>query len=65
MKIVRLMNSPGGRIGRGVAGVALIVAGAFTGGAGGLVLALVGLVPLAAGAFGVCLAAPLLRAAAR
>ena len=49
MRIVRLMNSPGGRIARGLAGAALIVAGGVTGGFGGLVLALVGLVPLAAG----------------
>jgi len=65
MRIVRLMNSPQGRIARGLAGVALIAAGVVTGGTGGLVLALVGLVPLAAGVFGVCLAAPLLRAPAR
>jgi hypothetical protein len=50
---------------RGLAGVALVAAGWITGGAGGLVLALVGLVPLTAGAFGICLAAPLLRAPAR
>ena len=65
MRIVRLMNSPGGRIARGLAGAALIVAGGVTGGSGGLVLALVGLVPLVAGAAGICLAAPLLRAPAR
>ena len=65
MRIVQLMNSPGGRIARGLGGVALIAAGAAAGGTGGLVLALVGLVPLAAGTFGVCLAAPLLGAAAR
>ncbi|HCU96765.1 MAG TPA: DUF2892 domain-containing protein [Actinobacteria bacterium] len=65
MRIVRLMNSPGGRIARGLAGAALIVAGGVTGGFGGLVLALVGLVPLVAGAAGICLAAPLLRAPAR
>jgi hypothetical protein len=65
MKIVRVMNSRGGRLARGLAGVALIVAGAVTGGTGGLVLAVIGLVPLAAGATGTCLAAPLLRAPAR
>ena len=47
------------------AGVALIIAGIGTGGAGGLVLAVIGVVPLAAGAAGVCLAAPLLRAPLR
>ena len=65
MRIVRLMNSPGGRVARVLAGVALIAAGGITAGAGGLVLALVGLVPLAAGTAGNCLAAPLLRAPAR
>jgi hypothetical protein len=48
MKIVKLMNSPPGRAGRALAGVALIAAGVLTGGPGGLVLALAGLVPLAA-----------------
>ena len=47
---------------RAAAGLALIVAGAVTGGTGGLVLALIGLVPLAAGAAGVCVAAPVLNA---
>lgn len=65
MKIVRLMNSPGGRAGRVLAGAALIAAGIVAGGTGGLILGLVGLVPLAAGALGLCLAAPLLRAPAR
>jgi hypothetical protein len=65
MKMVRLMNSPGGRIGRALAGAALIAAGVAVGGAAGLALGIVGLVPLAAGVLGVCLAAPLLRASAR
>jgi hypothetical protein len=65
MKVVKLMNSPQGRVGEALAGVALIAAGVFTGGPGGLVLALVGLVPLAAGATGTCLGAPLLRAPLR
>ena len=65
MRIVRLMNSPAGRTGRALAGAALIAAGWATGGPGGLVLALIGLIPLAAGAAGICLAAPLLRAPAR
>ena len=45
----------------------LIAAGTLAGGAGGLglVLALIGVVPLTAGAFGLCLAAPLLRAPVR
>lgn len=62
MRIVQLMNSPAGRTGRTVAGLLLIAAGIA---AGGLVLAVIGLVPLAAGAFGRCLAAPLLRAPVR
>lgn len=65
MKFVRLMNSTTGRGARIVAGLALIAAGAATGGVGGLVIALVGLVPLGAGAAGACLAAPLLRAPLR
>ncbi len=65
MKMVQLMNSPAGRIGRVLAGAALIAAGVLAGGAGGVVLGVVGLVPLAAGALGICFAAPLLRASAR
>jgi hypothetical protein len=61
MKIVKLMNSVPGRAGRALAGVVLIAAGGLTGGTDGLVLALVGLMPLAAGAAGVCLPAPVLR----
>jgi hypothetical protein len=62
MKVVKMMNSVPGRAGRALAGMVLIAAGGLTGGTGGLVLALVGLVPLAAGAAGVCLPAPLLPA---
>ncbi len=65
MKIVRMMNSTAGRSARVLAGVALIAAGAAVGGGTGLVLALVGLVPLVAGAAGACLAAPLLHAPLR
>ncbi len=61
MRVVQLMNSPAGRVARAVAGLALIGAGAAIGGTGGLVLALIGVVPLAAGAAGACLAAPLMR----
>lgn len=61
MKIVRLMNSPAGRAARAGVGLAMIVAGAAIGGTGGLVLALIGVVPLVAGAAGACLAAPLMR----
>lgn len=65
MKIVRLMNSPAGRGARAIAGLGLIAAGAAVGGGTGLVLALVGLVPLAAGIGGACVAAPLLHAPLR
>jgi len=63
--MVRFMNGSAGRSVRVLAGVALIIAGLTTGGAGGLILAVVGVVPLAAGAAGICLAAPLLRAPMR
>jgi hypothetical protein len=65
MKIVRIMNSTAGRGARVLAGIGLITAGAVIGGGTGLVLGLVGLVPLAAGAAGACLAAPLLHAPLR
>lgn len=42
MRIVWLMNSPGGRLSRGLPGAALLAAGVLLGGAGGLVLALIG-----------------------
>jgi hypothetical protein len=47
--MVRFMNGTAGRSVRVLAGVALIIAGLTTGGAGGLILAVVGVVPLAAG----------------
>jgi len=65
MRIVRMMNSTAGRSARALAGAGLIAAGAVVGGGTGLFLALVGLVPLAAGAAGACLAAPLLHAPLR
>ncbi len=65
MRIVQLMNSPAGRAGRTVAGLVLIAPGIAAGGIGGLVLAVIGLVPLGAGASGRCLAAPLFRAPVR
>jgi hypothetical protein len=49
-----------GRVVRGVAGVALIVLGlAVMNGLGGAIVALVGLLPLAAGVFDFCIFAPL------
>jgi hypothetical protein len=59
-KFLGFMASPAGRITRIVAGVALIAAGAVLGG-GWWALAVVGLVPLAAGILDVCVFAPLLR----
>ena len=58
MGLVRFMERPIGRIARGVVGLVLIGLGA---GLGGLwwILAVVGLVPLAAGVFNFCLLAPL------
>jgi len=52
------MASPAGRLARAAAGVVLIVLGIALGG-GGWILAAVGLVPLLAGVFDVCLLAPL------
>jgi hypothetical protein len=62
MKVVTMMNSVPGRLGRALVGVVLIAAGVLSGGTIGLMLALAGLMPLAAGAAGACLPAPLLRA---
>lgn len=58
---VRWMNGTSGRVARAAAGVALIVAGLLTGGAGGVVLGAVGAVALVAGGAGLCLVAPLAR----
>ena len=58
---VKFMSSTAGRATRVVAGLALIVIGALIGGAG-WILAVVGLVPLLAGVFDVCLFAPLFNA---
>jgi Inner membrane protein YgaP-like, transmembrane domain len=56
----RFLASPAGRVIRAVAGLVLIVLGlAVVGGVGGWILAIVGLVPLAAGVFDKCVFAPL------
>ncbi len=58
---VTFMSSTAGRIARIAAGLALIAWGLLgLGGTVGLVVAIVGLVPLLAGAFDGCLFAPLL-----
>ena len=61
MGFVQFMASTAGRITRVVAGLVLIAAGIGIGGAG-YILAVVGLVPLAAGALDFCVFAPLFNA---
>ncbi len=58
MSFLHFMERPIGRSLRAIAGIALVAIGLALGG-GWLVLAVVGLVPLAAGAFDFCLLAPL------
>jgi len=53
------MSSSVGRLVRAVAGIVLIVVG-FALGGGWITLAVIGLIPLFAGAFNVCLLAPLM-----
>jgi hypothetical protein len=63
MSFARFMASPVGRILRIVAGLALMVIGlAWVGGVAGAVLAVVGLAPLLAGSFNLCLIALLIGA---
>ena len=63
MGFAQFMSSGLGRGLRIVAGIILIAVGlAVVGGIGGIVLAVVGLVPLLAGVFDVCLFAPLFGA---
>ena len=59
---VRFMTSPAGRAVR-VAGAAILIGAGLigVGGVSGAGLALVGVVPLAAGAFDICVFAPLFR----
>jgi hypothetical protein len=57
---VSFMASSNGRILRIVAGIALILVGLLVvGGLGGIIVAVVGLVPLLAGVFDFCIFAPL------
>ncbi len=58
MTLVRLLETTAGRAARILSGLALVGAGAALGG-GWWALAAVGLVPIAAGAAGFCLLAPL------
>jgi len=60
---VSFLASPAGRIIRIVAGIALVTWGWFgLSGATGIIVAIVGLVPLLAGAFDFCVFAPLFGA---
>ncbi len=63
MGFAKFMSSGLGRGLRIVVGLALIVIGLFSvGGTGGIILAVVGVVPLLAGVLDVCLFAPLFGA---
>ncbi len=64
MRFARFMARPAGRLGRIVAGGALIAVGALVGGAGWVVVA-VGAVVAAAGGANVCLLGPLVHAPVR
>ena len=59
MGFAKFMSSGLGRGVRIVAGLVLIVLGLASGGTGGLIVAVVGVVPLLAGVLDVCLFAPL------
>ena len=60
---VKFMASPAGRIVRIVAGIVLIALGLLViHGVGGIIVAVVGLVPLVAGLFDFCVFAPLFGA---
>jgi hypothetical protein len=60
---VKFMASPAGRITRVVVGVVLVALGLMVmHGAGGIIVAVVGLVPLLAGLFDFCVFAPLFGA---
>jgi len=61
--VVKYLASPVGRIIRVVAGIVLVVLGLLVvKNVGGIILALVGLVPLVAGLFDFCVFAPLFGA---
>jgi len=61
MAFAKLINSTAGRLLRIVAGIVMIGLGFFAiGGTAGLVVAAIGVIPLAAGIFDLCLLAPVL-----
>lgn len=62
MSFAKFMAGPIGRGARALVGIVLIVIGISTGGAGGWILAIVGLLPLAAGVLNICVIAPLVKA---
>lgn len=62
MGFVKFMSSGTGRLTRIVAGVALIAVGYVMHSTAGTILAVVGIVPLAAGVFDICAFAPLFGA---
>lgn len=60
---VKFMASPAGRVTRSVAGILLVALGLFViHGVGGIIVAIVGLLPLVAGLFDFCVFAPLFGA---
>jgi hypothetical protein len=59
MSFVSFMRSWTGRGLRIVAGIALIAVGVAIGGTGGVIIAVIGVVPLAAGVFNFCVFGPL------
>ncbi len=62
MGFIRFMASTAGRVVRFLAGAALILVGLeLVRGTGGIVLAIIGLVPLLAGTFDLCVLAPLFK----
>ncbi|WP_369294024.1 YgaP-like transmembrane domain [Tepidiforma sp.] len=62
MALAKFMGSTAGRLLRVVLGIVLIVVGLVVGGPAGWVIAIIGLVPIAAGAANVCLIAPVIGA---
>lgn len=59
MAFVEFMRSTAGRTARAVAGLVIIGAGIAIGGTVGVIVAILGVVPLAAGVFNFCLAGPI------
>lgn len=63
MGFAKFMAGPVGRLARIIAGVALILVGLLVvKDTGGLILAVIGIVPILAGVFNVCLIAPVIGA---